>query len=364
VKISPGEKKPPQFEAQLLDEVQACIRELPGVEVLSAQRDAVEDGTRLDLDLRLRVQDRLARVVVETRKRAYPRDLLAAARQLQRLRCDDGDLPVVPLIAAPSVSPGGRALLRQEGLGYWDAGGSFYLELPWALYFIDRPPPRLAGPQQLDLFRGNAAQVLHALLLEPGREWHLQDLAELAEVALSRVHRTLSVLEEHLWVEKRGKGPRAVRILRDPGALLDAWATDWKLTRYQFQGYHRWARTPAALRRAVTEALDALAVEYGLTLTSGAELVAPFATGSERLTLLLPATADLAAVAGAAGLKAVEEGENVTFLLTRERSPLLFRRRLEEAWVASDVQLYLDLFAWPARGKEQARHLRAERLPY
>ena len=54
----------------------------------------------------------------------------------------------------------------------------------------------------------------------------------------------------------------------------------------------------------------------------------------------------------------------MSFLVTRERSPLLFRRRIGECWVASDVQLYLDLFSWPARGKEQARHLRAERLPY
>ncbi len=48
----------------------------------------------------------------------------------------------------------------------------------------------------------------------------------------------------------------------------------------------------------------------------------------------------------------------------RERSPLLFRQRVHDAWVASDVQLYRDLWAWPRRGREQAAHLRAERLTF
>jgi hypothetical protein len=362
--MSSNKEKRPESEARLLDGVQDCISELPEVELLSAERDTVVDGKRVDLDLRLRVQDRPARLVVETKQSAYPRDLLGIVHQFRSFPRTKDNLPVAPLVAAPAVSPGGRELLRQEGLGYWDSGGSLYLKLPWALYFIDRPVPPSAGPKRINLFRGNAAQVLHALLLEPGREWHLQELARRAEVALSRVHRTLAGLEERLWVEKRGKGPRAVRILRDPGGLLDAWAAAWNLKRYSFRGYHRWAQTPRALRGAVTEVLDCLKVEYALTLTSGARLVAPFTTAGERLEVLLPLTADLAAVRDALSLKPVDEGENVIFLQTLERSPFLFRRRCQDAWVASDIQLYLDLFSWPARGEEQARHLRAERLPY
>jgi len=45
-------------------------------------------------------------------------------------------------------------------------------------------------------------------------------------------------------------------------------------------------------------------------------------------------------------------------------APLLFRQRVHDAWVASDVQLYRDLWAWPRRGREQAAHLRAERLTF
>ena len=130
--------------------------------------------------------------------------------------------------------------------------------------------------------------------------------------------------------------------------------------------FHRWARESVEPLRAVAGALADLGVEHALTLGSGARLVAPYGTDAERAWVLVPAGAAgrLEGMARASDLLPVEEGEAVTFLITRERSPLLFRRQVQGFWVASDVQLYLDLWAWPQRGKDQARHLRAERLGY
>ena len=105
-------------------------------------------------------------------------------------------------------------------------------------------------------------------------------------------------------------------------------------------------------------------VDYALTLSSGAEMVAPFATGVDRLHLIVPATAKLDDAVTAAGLKPVEDGANITLMVTRQHAPLLLRHRIEEIWVASDIQLYLDLQNWPARGKEQAEYLRKERLRF
>jgi hypothetical protein len=130
--------------------------------------------------------------------------------------------------------------------------------------------------------------------------------------------------------------------------------------------YHHWTRDPARLLHEVTHALDTAGGAYALTLTSGAHLVAPLAIDTDRVWALVPAAsaAGLDDIAATAGLRRVEEGETVTLFVARGRSPLLFRRRVDDYWVASDVQLYLDLWAWPRRGKEQARHLRVERLGY
>lgn len=107
----------------------------------------------------------------------------------------------------------------------------------------------------------------------------------------------------------------------NPGALLDEWASSHTLEVYIPQRFHGWFQSPDGLRREIISALDRFGIPYA-------------------------------------------SGENVTFFATLDGSPLMFRQQIGDACVASDVQLYLDLWAWPMRGKEQAIHLRKERLAY
>ncbi|MCW3096338.1 MAG: hypothetical protein JWL77_1956 [Chthonomonadaceae bacterium] len=165
-------------------------------------------------------------------------------------------------------------------------------------------------------------------------------------------------------MEREGKGPEVVRLLREPGKLLDAWSQAYSLKEYQVHGYYAWSQSFPRLRTGVGAVLDEMEIPYALTLSSGAELSAPFATRVETLSLILPKEAPIENIAERAKLKPVEEGANVLLFLASGKSPLLCRRKVEDVWVASDIQLYLDLFASPARGKEQAMHLRREHLSF
>jgi AraC-like DNA-binding protein len=349
----------------ILDQARTAIAALPGVVVRSAKRDAkLNHNKRVDLSLKVEVKGRPALILIEAKASGYPRDVREAAWQLRELSRAGDPTPTVHMLIAPAISPRSREFLRNEGFGYWDQGGSLHIELPWAFFFIDRPQPKTGQRRITDIYRGRTAQVLHAMLLEPERSWHVQELSERAEVSPYTVHQVFTLLEKQLWVEKQGKGPNTIRTLRDPSALLDDWANAHSLEEYRFQRFHKWAQSQADLKREVIGALNRLNIDYAFTLASGAELVAPFATGIERLTLLVQDAAQIEQAAKEMGLTRVESGENVTLLDTRYRSPLMFRQRIDGAFVASDVQLYLDLWAWPMRGKEQAKHLRAERLPY
>jgi len=361
----------------LLEQLRTQLNELPGLSVQGIQAPR-RDGQAPEIDavLALEVQGRPVRVFVEATAHGYPRDVKVASEKLSHaLHAHDSSAtptPAYAMVIAPAISRGGRDAARSWGIGYWDETGSLYMELPGGVYYLDRPPSQASdrsssqadGRTLRNPYRGSAQQVLHALLLEPDRSWHVQELAARAEVSLSTVHQVFTFLEQQLWVEKQGAGPRAVRFLRQPGPLLDAWAATHSLERYAFHRFHRWARTPAALRHEVAHALDTQGVDYALTLASGAALVAPHLSAPDRLTVLIPLAADIAGLASDAALTPVEAGDNVVFLAPRDRSPLLFRAKVDDVFVASPVQLYLDLWAWPMRGKEQARHLRTEALSY
>jgi hypothetical protein len=340
------------------------LSDLPGVAIHSMTPEVRVDGRMIDAIIPGEVKGRPVRFLVECKASGYPRDMQAAIWQMEGKQRLEQPVADVPIVAAPAITETSRALLRRHHTAYWDASGSLYLDLPWAFYWLDRPVPAGRPRVLRDIYRGSSAQVLHALLLEPDREWHITDLARHAGVAASTAHQVCHFLEEELWMDKAGAGPRAVRTLREPGALIDAWAEAHSLAEYAHRRFHRWSQHPAQLRRIVGDALTRHGIEYALTLSSGAQLVAPHGTEGGHAWALVPASAPIEEVARAAGLRAVEEGESVTLLATRDRSSLLFRRQVDDLWVASDIQLYLDLWAWPRRGKEQARHLRAERLGY
>lgn len=349
------------FERLVLDGLQASLSELPDVRALQMAPAGRDRG--VDLVAQAEVDGNQVWLLIQANRGGFPRDVRDAARRV-KLAAARHVPAAVPVLAAPALSPGSRALLREEGVSYWDSGGSLYLRLPQALFFVDRPPPKAEPRRVRAVYRGRSAQVLHALLLDPDRWWGVRKLAAHAAVSPYTVHHVFTFLEEQAWSEKRGAGSDVTRRLADPGPLLDAWAEAHSLRDYTPQRLHAWAQSPEALIKLVGRTLEAADIEHAFTLTAGATLVAPFGTAPLPVAVLVPAGVALDRAIANTDLRPAEEGETVVLYATRDRSPLLFRRRVHDHWVASDVQLYLDLWAFPKRGREQAQHLRASRLQY
>jgi hypothetical protein len=354
----------------LTDAAINALMQLPEVKIHRVEREsrvASHGETHIvDLVATGEVKGQPVRFLIELRTNGYPRDVRNAISLFADLQHSSQSEVDVPILVAPAISETSRELLRKNRIAYWDSSGSIYVDLPWALYWIDRPVPS-QGPRPLrDIFRGSSAQVLHALLREPERTWHLNDLAQIAQVSASTAHQVCTFLERQLWMDKEGAGPQTVRILRQPGALLDAWADAYSWASYEIQRYFRWTRHPEELLSDAVDALTDFEIDYALTLDTGAQLVAPHGTGTGRIWVVVPAeaTSKLSELTRTADLEPVEEGEALTFLIAQESTPLLFRRQVQGLWVVSDIQLYLDLWTWPQRGKEQARHLRAERMSF
>ena len=352
----------------LFHNLREALDDLPGVDIRSAEPEPLgPNGSRADVGLLADIKGKPALILVEVKAPIYPRDALAVAWQAKRASYSGDNTPTTPtvhMVAAPAISRSSREILRDEGLAYWDQSGSLYLEVPWAFYFVDRLKQGKTERPIRKIYRGSTVQVLHAMLVEPTRRWHVRELAEIAEVSPSTVHEVFTFLETQLWAEKVGSGPATVRTLTKPGALLDAWAEEHSLREYKTRRFYRWAQSRGKLKSDVLKLLHDNRIKYALTLASGAEYVAPYASRIDNLHILVPEATDLAGLADKAGLKPAESGENITFLMSGDRSPLMFRQHIEDTAIASNIQLYLDLQAWPRRGKEQAEHLRSMKIGY
>jgi hypothetical protein len=62
-------------------------------------------------------------------------------------------------------------------------------------------------------------------------------------------------------------------------------------------------------------------------------------------------------------LKHTDQGANLVLMMPYYKHSVFYdSREIEGLCVVSDIQLYLDLYGYPVRGREQAEHLYTKRL--
>lgn len=334
------------FEAPAL----RVLREIPGVTVINQPNGA---GGRVDAVVCY--ADRDVPVAVEFKQRANA----ATALQLAQYADTHPDAPT--LLIAGETTEEARAILEERGIGFVDGLGNAHIELPGLLLHLEgrKAAKRRVGPTPPNRLRGKAGLIAQALLLSPDRAWQVQDLANDARVAQGLAHRTLTRLEEEGIVTTQGSGPRRVRRLTNPAALLDLWAEENLEKPTRTLGYIL-AQTPRQLVTLVGTKLGNVGIEYALTGPAGASLVAPFITTIPVADVWVAAAAAPDDLRRATGADPVADGHNVVFLQAKDDSPLAFREHTQDLWVVNRFRLYADLRRDPKRGREQADHLRQE----
>lgn len=352
-------------EHALVERFLQALRDLPDVHIEQEVREPASPAhRRAGTEIQLSIAGKPVCLLVEARKAAYPRDVRQLLWQFKELR-QTYPSGMQPLLVTEALSPGAKELLQAERVGYYDSGGSLFLPVPGAYLHIDRPPPKAVEKSMRSLFSGRRAQVLHALLHRHQDWFGVTELAERAGVASSTASDVLGELERFDWLESRGQGPSKQRHLLQPGELLDAWvrqlavATAPALHRYYLPGL----KADALLER-LGETLGAHGLSYAVSYEAAAQRYAPFLSSISQVRLRMLPGADVDAALAQLGARPVTEGANLALINAKSSGELLFSEWVDDIWLASPVQVYLDLQRGEGRAREMAEHLRQERLGF
>ena len=358
-------------ERQLVGQFLDVVRGLPEVRAELEPRDPGATGAdrRYDAQVDLRVGGKSVTVLIEAKKAVYPRDVREALWQIKEFTRKWPRLPKsrppVPMLVAEAISPGAKQLLRDEGVGYYDSGGSLFLPGDGVYLYIDKPPAKSLSKSMRSLFSGRRAQVLHALLLERGTWFKVRALAERALVSPATASQVLTELERLDWVVARGQGPGKERQLREPAALLDAWAKQVAAAR---PGPMRRYFVPSAggdaLAGKIGRVFAAHGIEYAMTHEAAGQRYAPFLSSVSQFRCRVLNGPGVERALAEIGARAVSEGANLAVIEAKSSGELMFRELTDGVWLASPIQVYLDLVGGPGRGKEMAEHLRRERIGF
>jgi hypothetical protein len=334
------------FEADAL----RILREVPGLTVV-----AEPPGADRGVDAIVQYAGTRTPVAVEFKQRANA----ATAWQLVHMAHEQPGVPL--LLVAGQTTTEARNILQEHGVAIVDGLGNAHIKLPGLIYHLEgrRKPPKVAVTTRPTRLRGKAGIAAQALLLHPERKWHVGALAHEARVSAALAHRVLIRLEREDIVLAEGTGPKRVRRLANPTALVDLWAEE-NADRTTRTPAYLLEQTPQRLMKELGNRLTRGRIEYALTGAAAGSLVAPFITAVPVIEVWVRATTATEELHDVTGANPVAEGQNVVFLQAIQDAPLAFREQIDDLWVVNRFRLYADLRRDPRRGREQAEHLRSE----
>jgi hypothetical protein len=361
---------PVQGEWELVEGVLETLRRLPQAHAELDRRERAsgrDHGYDARIDLRIGGED--VSLLIEAKRAVYPRDVREVVWQIRRYI--DNAPPKgeneqrLPFIVAESISPGAKELLREELVGYFDSGGSLFVPARGAYVYIEKPPPKPAAKALRSLFSSRRTQVLHALLIHPRRWVSVKELAQQSQASPATVSQVMAELERFDWLQTRGQGPSKERLLREPGALLDAWSKQIGLGGVPaLRRYYVPAVKPNDLPERLDRVFEQHQVAYAIAYEAAAQCYAPFLSSVSQVRCRLMPGRSADEALGALDARVVTEGANLAVIEVKSSGELLFREKVDGVWLASPVQVYLDLVRSEGRAKEMAEHLRHERIGF
>ncbi len=347
-------------EARAGEAMRELLEKIPILEVKRIDVEAASGEWAPDLIAQLLVDGRPHQLICEYKSNGQPRYARSALLELQNYVAHRAP-QATPVLIAPYLSPAVRQLCEEKGVGYLDLEGN--ARLTFGGVFIERIVANKPVAQQRELkslFRPKSAQVLRAMLREPGRAWRVTELSEFTGVSLGHVSNVRTGLIDREWARASGGG----LALSNPDALLDAWRDIYTVPSGErlrlYTSLHGSAFEDAA--RSALRA-DNGAGRAAFASFSAAQWLSPYArTGTH---YFFADDQGLSKLQAALKLTPSSKGENVVVTVPRDLG--LLSDTVEPAPGAvctSPVQTYLDLSIAGERGAEAAEHLRLERLSW
>lgn len=307
-------------------------------------------------DAEISIEGRTRPIVLETKRRvdaANVHAIVALARRTPKGR----DF----ILVAEHTSEGARQILEANGVAYLDGLGNASIRLPGVFVrtgSFSVAAAIVARQSVKARLAGKAGLIAQALLLDRDRSWRVADMAAEAGVSTGLAHRVLARLEDATILAADGIGPRKVRRIANPGALLDLWSEEEKEQGARRTAAFVLARPGARTAVLLSERLAGAGITHAITGIAAAALLAPALTSvpvtQVRVTAAIPASDVLHALEA----RQTEEGSNLVIVQGVDDAELRFRREVDGIWLAADTRIYLDSLRDPRRGKEQAQVFR------
>jgi hypothetical protein len=359
-----------QHDQELAEGLVAALQQMPNVASAHIEEVGGPVDSGVDFVVNAWINTKPVRLMVQAKNTVFPRDVRAAYWNLRSVSnrpaaTISSSNPVIPMIAAGTISDGAKELLQTERIGYFERGGSLFFADDNLFVLINKPATKASRKIDRPLFSGNRSSVMHALLMNPEKWFSTNELARLVYVSPSTVSVVLSELQKRDLADVQGKGPSKMRRLSRPGALLDDWAKQTDLQpKPSMRRYYVPLVKPEELMTRINDVCVKNSTAYVITHEWAAQLYSPFLSSISQVKCRIFPNAPLSLIAEELNAREVEEGSNWGVIESDSIRDMEFEQDIRGLRVQSPILAYLDLLGGEGRSKEMAEHLRHERIGF
>ena len=274
-----------------------------------------------------------------------PRILNQKIDELKRLQNRLGGYPVY---MAPYISKNSRKIIIDNRIGFIDFSGNAFLAFDNLLINKTGFGNKFKEKRLLKkIFSKKSTRIVRKLLSNYRKEWIITELANEAQVSTGFVSMIIRNLAEEGFIDREWGSIKLIK----PGELLDKWSEEYKFDKQISAGYYCPYKEKEQLFRKLREIHEN---KYALTMGAAASVIASHV----RSTDIYIYTIDNSFFIDKLDLTPVEFGGNL-YLTTPSDIGIFFdKQNIDGLSIVSNIQLYIDLFNYPARGREQAEFLR------
>ena len=318
-----------------------------------------EKGRLADIILRLRLGDKTKNLLCEVVSQRYPKQL--REKGLELLEISQRGKRGYPVIIAPYISELGREICKKIGVGFLDLSGNAYLDFDSFYMEIEGKPNRFKYPSEpTGLFNPKAERILRFYLLRDSQKEEsansYRGIAKEVGVSLGQLSKVNKKLDEFgLWLEQ-SKGSKII----DKTKLLDLWRGNYRFERNRVLSFYSIMQV-SQIEKQLAESCKANKIKYALTLFSGANRLAPFTRYNFAASYF---SGDVEQLKRDLELKEVPSGANLQILMPYDEGIYYKAQETDSVRVANPIQIYLDLYNYAGRGREQAEFLREKIIKF
>jgi hypothetical protein len=304
----------------------------------------------VDVALRLKIGAERGMLLCEVISQRFPKQI--REKGLQLLEMTEQGKKGYPVIIAPYISELGKETCKKIGIGFLDLSGNAYLDFNSFYLEIEGKPNKFKASGKLTgLFNPKGERVLRFYLLQ-GKEESLRNYRQIARevsVSLGQVSKVNKKLDElGFWEESEG-----VRTL-DKTKLLDLWRDNYRFEKNRILNFYSMKQIPQ-IEKQFAEFCRTTGMQYAFTLFSGGNRLAPFTRYNVATTYF---NGDIEKIKEELELKEVPSGANLQIIIPYDEGVYYKAQEVDSTKVANSIQIYLDLYNYKGRGREQAEFLR------